>query len=173
MATSKEAVKVRVSVARDSSNPQFHGAHAGGLWWPAGEAIEKVLESDEMPEHWLKDQEKRRAAGDLAGGPVTDRQGKILPIYSLEQKLAHLYVLEGRRRDEMGNWSDPGFEINDADNRTGNENRAAKPKAAILAKVIILDRRDEQGVWESERNKGSPEANGANGAKPLQPQVRK
>jgi len=171
--TSKEAVRVRVSIFRDSSNQDFRGAHCGGVWFPASEITDALLENDPLPEHWVESQRKAQEKGDLGGGPVTDRQGKILPVYTLAQKLAHLYALEGRRRDEYGNWSDPGFEINDADNRTGNENRGQKPRAPILAKVIILDRRDEHGVWESEKKAQESASSTAAQKPPLSPQVRK
>jgi hypothetical protein len=147
----KEAVRVKVTVAMRVDDPVFKGAWAGGVWWPAGDVKEAVLESDDVPEDWLARQKKLKDLGDPGGGPVTDRDGKILPIYTLEQKLGHLYTLEGRHRDpETLRWSEPGFEIVD---NTGSNPRTPKPnpRAPITAKVIIVDRRGTDGIWESQR----------------------
>lgn len=148
------AVKVRVNMAMRMDDPGFKGAWAAGIWWPAGDAKEALIEADEPPKDWLARQAKLRDAGDLAGGPVTDAQGKILQNYSLEQKLGQLFTLEGRKRDEFGNWSEAGFEIT---TEQGNpRNPKPNPRAPITAKIQIYDRRDTDGVWESERASAPP-----------------
>lgn len=133
---SKEAFRVQVSVRGDSTNQSFRGVQAAGHWWPIDFPATHVLEDDEG------------ATGIVQADEAT---GQPKQIFTLKQKMDALSVLEGRRK-ENGRWSAPGFPLEDV---PGNQNKAAAPTAPTLAVVKILDTRDANGVWESEKNKGA------------------
>lgn len=152
---SKEAVRVQVSVRGDSTNESFKGIHAAGHWWPIDEPATHVLEDDDG------------ATGIVEADEAT---GKPKQVFTLKQKLDALKSFEGRRK-ENGRWSEPGFPLEDV---PGNQNKAAPPRAPKLAVVKILDTRDANGVWESEKNKGASKSElagnngqGAQGGKKL------
>lgn len=135
---SKEAVKVQVSVWGDRTNPDFKGIETAGRFWPVGELITETLESDEG------------ATGALQVDPDTNQVKKV---FTLEQKLSQLKVLEGRKLVE-GRWTEPGFPL---ENVAGNQNTAEPPKAPRLITLRILERRGADGVWESSKT-GQPAA---------------
>lgn len=129
----KEAVKVRVAVRGDINNPDFKGVHAAGLWWPCDEPTTADLESDD---------------GATGAAQVDQDTNKVKSVYTLKQKLAQLYVLEGRQPLENGRWSEPNFPLAGV---PGNQNQAKPPTAPSRIKLTILDRRGTDGAWESER----------------------
>lgn len=129
----KEAVKVRVAVRGDINNPDFKGVHAAGLWWPCDEPTTADLESDD---------------GATGAAQVDQDTNKVKSVYTLQQKLAQLYVLEGRQPLENGRWSEPNFPLAGV---PGNQNQAKPPTAPSRIKLTILDRRGTDGAWESKR----------------------
>lgn len=145
---SKEAVKVMVSVLGDRTNPDFKGIETAGRFWPIEEPTVEILESDEG------------ATGSVQIDPETNQVKKV---FTLEQKLSQLKILEGRKLVE-GRWTEPGFPL---ENIAGNQNKAEPPRAPRLITLKILDRRDASGVWESTKT-GSATADVA-GSKPGTP----
>jgi hypothetical protein len=148
----QEAIKVRVNMAMRADDPDWKGASCGGIWFPAGEQTEAILESD---------------PGATGVMQVDEATHDIKRIFTVDQKLAALYILEGRRRDERGKWSEPGFQI--VTEQGNPRNPKPPPRAPRLCRVEIIDRRDKDGVWESEKKAAAELAPGQNKAAAEQP----
>jgi hypothetical protein len=140
-----KALKVRVNV---TAHEHFSGTYCAGRFWEEG-VSEAVVEGD--PE--------------ATGVPQIDEHtNRVLNVYTLEQKLTQLYVLEGRERMHESprspawkKWSAPGFALPDTSGK--DPTKQSKPiRAKRLIKLEILEIQRESGKWETPPSKDAAPA---------------